>query len=231
MEPPDGAGYRRAYRDDAHEFEFDDRIEDPPPEIGARSTASQSAAADPGRAFIECLRRAAAAANPETTGALRVVCGARPERIWDLCGSRPRSKVPIRRRGRRGAHPSKTICARRRFQTEVAAARHTQRRPGADPRLALGALAALPVAGRRDCGATEDRGRAATGESEPHTSTVRRARRSRTTPMIYIYDGPQADRDQGNYLTATSASPSPPRRPRTAPACTGPRGRFAFAVR
>ena len=35
MEPPDGAGYRRAYRDDAHEFEFDDRIEDPPPEVGA----------------------------------------------------------------------------------------------------------------------------------------------------------------------------------------------------
>ena len=33
MEPPDGAGYRRAYRDDAHEFEFDDRIEDPPPEM------------------------------------------------------------------------------------------------------------------------------------------------------------------------------------------------------
>ena len=43
MEPPDGTGYRRAYRDDSHSFHFDIRTEDPP----AEATVSPPAAPTP----------------------------------------------------------------------------------------------------------------------------------------------------------------------------------------
>jgi len=33
MEPPDGTGYRRAYRDDSHQFHIETHLEDPPPEV------------------------------------------------------------------------------------------------------------------------------------------------------------------------------------------------------
>ena len=35
MEPPDGTGYRRAYRDDSHQFHIETHLEDPPPEVQA----------------------------------------------------------------------------------------------------------------------------------------------------------------------------------------------------
>ena len=98
MEPPDGAGYRRAYRDDAHEFEFDDRTRTPPP-IAVPRPLPRAPQQIPGAPF-ECLV-AAAAANAETTGA-RVLCVRRGERIWDLGRTRPCLAVPIGSRGRRG---------------------------------------------------------------------------------------------------------------------------------